>query len=183
MKRTTRILCALIICCIAIEVAKAQTAKVVSREPSVFTPEEENGGVFHNAPHPSDVVLDALFKTKEAKEYGLRERGREEARNLFKAVKVHLANPDEVDWIVLGSDQMSGADNNWFWVVREVGNHAEVLLYANALGLATLSSQTNGYKDIKTHWNAPSGYAIDETFKYDGNRYKVISKHNYKMSQ
>jgi hypothetical protein len=181
MIRKVGVLCALLSTWVVIGAAIAQPARSVHREPSFFSPEEGEESVFHNAPLPSDVVLDALLKTKEAKDYELHEFGREESRKLFRVVKVHLAKQDEVDWIVSGSGRMTGGDNDWFWVVRQVDNHAEVLLYANGLSLVTLKSRTNDYKDIATSWNAASGYSIDETYKYNGSRYKLVHKHTYQQ--
>jgi hypothetical protein len=185
MTRTTRLLCSLIIVWIAVSAAMAQSAKQAQREPSIFSPEYGDENVFHNAPLPSDAVLDALLNTKEAKGSAdeLNKLGRDEKRKLFRAVKVHLAKQDEVDWVVSGSGPMTGGDNDWFWVIRDKGDHPEVLLFANGLALDTLRSRTNGYKDIETSWNAASGYVIDNTYQYDGNRYKLVRTHNYKQRQ
>jgi hypothetical protein len=185
MTRTTRTVCVLVSASIAIGTATAQTAKHMQREPSTSSPESGDESVFHNAPLPSDAVLDALLNTKEATESAdaLNKLGREEKRKLFRTVKVHLAKQNEVDWIVSGSGPMTGGDNDWFWVVRETGDHAEALLFANGLSLETLKSRANGYKDIETSWSAASGYVIENTYQYDGNRYELAHTHNYKQRQ
>ena len=182
MKRTICILMVSACAWLAVRSITAQTKKISSSEPSVFSPEEGDNSVFHNAPLPSDAVLDALLKTPEARESAdeLQKLRREEQRNLFRVVEVHLAKQDEVHWIVSGSGPMSGADNDWFWVVREKGNQAEVLLFANGLVLSTLKSRTNDYKDIETSWSGASGPVITLLYQYDGKQYKLIHKQQRK---
>ena len=111
----------------------------------------------------------------------LEKLGREQKRKLFCAVKVHVAGPNEVDEVVIGSGLMSGADNDWFWIVREEGKGAKVLLWANGLELSLATHRTNGYRDIETAWAAASGIEIDCFYRYDGNQYRLIRRHEHQM--
>jgi hypothetical protein len=182
MTRIARASCVFAGICVVIAAAMAQTKRPV-HEPTVFSAEDEDTSAFRNALPPSNAVLDALLKTTEAQQSAdeLQKMGREEQRELFHVVPMHLSRPDEVDWIVLGSGPMSGADNEWYWVVHQVGKRAEVLLFANGLALNVLWSRTNGYKDIETSWAGNLGYEVDRYFHYDGTRYKLVREHTSKL--
>jgi hypothetical protein len=182
MTRIARASCVFAGICVVIAAAMAQTKRPV-HEPTVFSAEDEDTSAFRNALPPSNAVLDALLKTTEAQQSAdeLQKMGREEQRELFHVVPMHLSRPDEVDWIVLGSGPMSGADNEWYWVVHQVGKREEVLLFANGLALNVLWSRTNGYKDIETSWAGNLGYEVDRYFHYDGTRYKLVREHTSKL--
>jgi hypothetical protein len=149
-------------------------------EPSVFSIEEENGG-FENAVVPSNAVLDALLETPEAKDIDWDHFTREQERKLFQTVKIHLADSSEVDEIVSGSGPMSGADNDWFWLVRDQGRKAEVLLFANGLSLQLRRTRCHGYRDIETSWSSAAGYVLTVRYRYDGVRYRKVSERSSQM--
>jgi hypothetical protein len=123
--------------------------------------------------------LDALLRTPEAREAAdaLAGLDREGLRKIFSVVKVHLSNSREEDEVVLGSPPMSGADNDWFWIVRRLPGRTRVVLFANGLSFELLGSRTFGYKDIRTSWGAASGFTITCIYHYDGTRYQLVHKY------
>jgi hypothetical protein len=145
-------------------------------EPSIFYPDDGNRG-FDGAHPPSKSVLDALLKTPEAKENWnrLQKLTREELQQLFIVIRVHLKDSDETDEVVLGKDPMSGADCDWFWIVRDKGDQAQVLLFENTYGVYLLKSRTNGYRDIRSVGVA-GGMTYTNIFHYDGQRYIPVHK-------
>lgn len=148
----------------------------LAEEPAFFYPDQENAGLDHAHP-PSDAVLNALLRTQQAKWAAdrLKNRNHEELRGLFRVVNVHLSDPGaESDEVVAGKFPMAGADCDWFWLVRVVSGHAEVILFANGDSLELLVKRTNGYKDIRTSWGSAAGYTLTNIYRYDGSRYKQV---------
>lgn len=143
-------------------------------EPSEFYPDDWNRG-FDEADPPSDAVLDALLKTREANENADRLKGfdREGLRKLFRVVRVHLAGTGEADEVVLGLFPMSGADCDWFWVVRDRGDRVRVILFTNEDGIYLLNTKTNGYREIRGVWSSGAGYSITRLYRYDGTTYTL----------
>jgi hypothetical protein len=168
---------------VAVEFARGQTRnKPLPAEQSEFEPNDDDYG-FKGAQRPSDAVLDALLKTPEADEMReqLEKLDREDLRSLFGVVKVHLRDLNETDEVVIGKDPMSGADNDWFWIVRDMGDHAQVLLFASGNGIDLLKTRTNGYKDIESYWGSAAGDAIYHLYRYDGMVYKLAWEHKRKF--
>ncbi len=147
-----------------------------THRPKVFAPDDENLG-FDDAAPPSDILLDALLKTEEAKGDGetrevLSSLDRESQRKLFQVVRVDLGKAGEEDYIALGNGPMTGADNNWFWIIRVHQSKAKVLLFTNGLTVEVLRRRTNGYFDIKESWAGNAGSA-SRLYRYTGSMYKV----------
>lgn len=179
MNCRVRVICGLICICFAASFGLRQTArKSIKLEPSEFYPDDWNKG-FDEADPPSDAVLDALLKTHEAKENWdrLKSLDRDRLRKIFLVVRVHLTDFNEKDEVVLGSDPLSGADCYWFWIVRDKGDHAQVLLFTNDYGIDLLRTKTNGCREIKGVWNSAAGYLITRLYRYDGSRYRLAYKH------
>lgn len=176
MSKTVKLVCVTICAILVIETAWAQSTRTKpAAEPSSFYPDRNRG--FDNAGVPSDPVLDALLKTPEARLNWdrLQKLNRVELRKLFLVVRVHLKDAGETDEVVLGKGPMSGADCDWFWVVRDLGGHAEILLFENAYGVYLLESRTNGYRDVRSVAFAGST-AYTNFFHYDGQRYIAVHK-------
>jgi len=178
MNRKARILWSLLCFGCVIGFAVAQNSiPHESKEPTVFQPDDENEG-FDNADPPSNDVLNSLLKTAEARQMSakLENLDHEQLRKLFEVVKVHLGDSRELVEVVLGHSAMSGVDSNWFWIVRCLPGHSEVILFANGNGLEVLKTRTAGYKDIRTIWSSAAGYSITTVYRYDGIRYKFARK-------
>lgn len=166
----------LIIVCLSVSVF-AQNAKIVgSRFPRFFNPEDEDRG-FERAQPPSDTVLDALLATSEAKASASEIEGlsREKLRGLFRVVPVHLGRESEQDFLAQGQGPLTGADCDWFWIVRVKEGHAKVLLFSNGLAVTISKHSTNGYSDIRGDW-ATAAFTGMEIFRYDGHRYQLAVK-------
>ena len=179
MQRTARILCSLVCLVIAFSVAGGQATRGnTPKGPSSFAPDGEDSGL-ENAQPPSDAVLDALLKTSEANEAkdDLAVLSRDQMRDLFKVVKVHLKGAVEADYVVLGSGPLSGADCFWFWIVRERQGKAKVLLFENPLKLELSKRRTNGYRDIRSSW-CSAAFCHDRLFRYSADRYRLVYQHD-----
>ena len=152
MNLKLRMACLMICALFVVGTVSAQSASAkLPMEPSTFYPDDGNRG-FDLANPPSDAVLDVLLKTPEAKENWdrLQKLNRDELRKVFLVVRVHLIDTNETDEVVLGKFPMSGADCDWFWIVRDKGDQAQVLLFKNAYGVYLLKSRTKGYRDIRS---------------------------------
>jgi hypothetical protein len=128
----------------------------------------------------SSDVLKLLLKTKQAP-WGFAFASEKEVDNpaqLFRAVEVRLGLSEEVGLIVLGIPPMSGADNDWFWVVRSPGRNPKVILFVGGNSLELMDTTMNGYRDIRSTWSSPS--ETDETtYHFDGTTYKTFGKQDF----
>ena len=120
-------------------------------KPSFFYPDNEKRG-FENAKPPSDLVLDALLGTREAREMNSELEGydRDRLRDLFEVVLVNLGPAGDEDYVAHGKTlPMMGADNDWFWIVRVEQGKANVILFSNGWSLRLLARKTNEFRDIE----------------------------------
>ena len=121
------------------------------------------------------VVLTSVMNTKEGREAreDARKKGRElDPEKILMGAKVHLTDSPEVFFFVMGSYPMSGADNTWFWIVRQSGKSATILLWAGGNCLDVESTRTLGYRDIVTTWSSASTTETN-TYRYNGKSYKL----------
>jgi mRNA-degrading endonuclease RelE of RelBE toxin-antitoxin system len=178
MIRSGQLISSIMFAIFTIGILSAQTQKeAVKIEGSSFCADESED--FQSARPPTNVVLDVLLKTPGAKDVSaeLEKLDREEQRKLFRAVRVHLSETDPTDYLVVGSYPMSGADNDWFWLVRQTQNRAQVILDAGGNCLDLLRTRSSGYRDIRTVWSAASGLTITRIYHYDGNRYQLVHRY------
>jgi len=168
---------AMLMCLVAsISIAAQQPPRRAVQHPRLFAPEDNNLG-FENAAPPSDVVLDALLGTQEAKDASddLEILDRESERKLFATVRINLRSAKEEDYIALGDGPLSGADHHWFWIVRASQGKAEVLLFTGGLAVEILPRRTNGYHDVKESWGGNSGFG-SRLYQYTGTTYKLAKE-------
>jgi hypothetical protein len=129
------------------------------------------------------TVLEALTNTKDVRELqGATLDGRRiEIASLFKGAKVDLSSAHVKTFLVMGGFLMSGADNTWFWIVKDSGQKATILLKAGANCLNIRKGSSSGLRDIETVWSSPS-YTITEIYAFDGTAYKWIRRktHTYR---
>jgi hypothetical protein len=129
----------------------------------------------HLVTHPVELstdVLKLLLATKEGKQ-GLTfasEEERKDPSQLFIASEVHLGKKQRA-LVVLGRSGMSGADNDWFWIVLP-GNHPRIVLWAGAYSLRFLLTRTNGLRDVETQWSSASEVST-RLYKFDGGIYRL----------
>jgi len=119
-------------------------------------------------------VLGILLRTKEVRDE-LRVASDLERRNpvqLFRASEVHLEGSDEVDLVVAGVVPMSGADNDWYWVVLSPHTNPRIVLFAGCNTLELLGAKTNGYRNIRTSWSSASQTVV-RSYRFDGKEYKL----------
>ena len=67
---------------------------------------------------------------------------------------------------------MTGADNDWFWVVRSPRHNPSVVLFSGGDYLQLLNSGTNGLRDIRRLFSTASE-TRETIYKFDGTRYKI----------
>jgi hypothetical protein len=140
---------------------------------------------FGRAESPANYVLlpknllDALIATREAsyvrgefcKNPGL------SMNQFFDALEEHLNGSEEADYVVKGNFPLTGADCDWFWVVRSGLKRPAVLLFENASWLELLESRSRGYKDIRDVWRSPNE-RVTRVYRYDGERYRLVHRYD-----
>jgi len=124
--------------------------------------------------HPVPVspeVLKVLLRTPAAKqglEFASVKQG--DPAKMFRAAEIHLTNSTEPDLIVLGQDWMTGADNDWFWLIRSPNKNPHVVLFVGGNSVELKHSVTNGYHDIISHFYTASE-ANESIYRFNGKRY------------
>jgi hypothetical protein len=153
----------------------------ISKPLAVFYPDDENAGLKDAAP-PTDIVLNALLKTAEARLTGTRltELDRESQRKVFRVAQVDLGDAEEKDFIAVGSKPMTGADNEWFWIVRVRQGRASVLLFTGALSVSILPHKTNGRHDISSFWTMGAN-ELFRRYGYNGTVYKLTGQRYHEI--
>jgi hypothetical protein len=163
-------------------IAIAQTKdKRPAAEPRAFY-EECGGGrpcSFDNPVSIPNDVLDALRATEEARSMrdALADLNREKFAGLFKAIKIHLVPPNELDYVVMGEFPMGGADAPWFWIVRLDQTQPKVIFFTFANSFEILNAGHNGYPDIRSLAYA-GGVTYTEVYQYDGQRYVLMHRYH-----
>jgi hypothetical protein len=178
MKKTLRTTCWLIGAFFVIVSSVAQSPTEVSgKRREVFG---DNGSFERLSTLPKNALA-ALIASKEAsyaRDY-VQEKPGTDLNELFVAVEVRLAGPKENDYVVEGNFPLTGADCNWFWIVRVNAKtgRASVLLFDNADTIELLLNRTMGLRNIRTMWESPNE-RITKIYHFDGERYKLAHKYD-----
>jgi hypothetical protein len=141
--------------------------------PKEQTAFSEQDPMQHTVPLPPEV-LGVLLRTKEAKSIlgGPKSSKSQNAAKMFRASEIHLSDSNRVDMIVMGVFPMIGADNDWYWFVRDAYGRPRVILFEGCNSIGLTDSETNGFKNIESAWSSASEDRYTE-FHFDGYRYKI----------
>ncbi len=101
---------------------------------------------------------------------------------LFEASRIWLGHNRQAGLLVCGKGEMTGADNNWYWVVATPYTHPRVVLYEGSDGLTFLKSVHHGYRDIESGW-AVAAQSHDKIFHFDGDKYILARERCYVPSE
>lgn len=168
---------------VLINAAFCLTVAVAQSRPPSRAPERRDfipsygDGSFDDYDPPSDELLKVLLESEEVK--GALEHidhpDREWLRARFQVVEIHLANPAERDYLVLGQDPISGADCDWFWIVRSLHNRLETVLFENTNEITLLNRKRNGLRSIRSAW-CSAAFCMTRYYRFDGQRYSLSRK-------
>jgi hypothetical protein len=141
-----------------------------AREQTAFS---EADPIQHPVPLPPQV-LKLLLQRPEVKGNMVFASDSERAQpaQLFTASATHLGALGGRDFVVTGHGAMTGADNDWFWVVRSAYKNPNVVLFAGGNSLELMKARVNGYRDIKSVWSSPSETGT-KIYRFNGVRYKL----------
>ena len=160
--------------CLVINVPSAQeTQKASSSERIIFYADDQ---LFNRSVPVPPKVITELLKTEEGKE-GLEfasVKQKPVLADLFRAVEVHLGSSSETALVVGGIGAMSGADNDWFWIVQSPKREPKVILFCGGNSLEILKTKSGGFKDVRCSWSSPSETNI-RIFRYAAGRYQLQS--------
>jgi hypothetical protein len=136
----------------------------------------ETSPIQHPVPLPPDVLKLLLRRPEVMQNWAeITDAEKKNPAHLFTAAEIDLGTSGDVDLIVEGGLLMSGADNDWFWIVRSAHKNPSIVLFAGGNSLEVLGAKTNGYRDIRSEW-ASASEVITEIYKFDGVRYKPWKK-------
>jgi hypothetical protein len=87
-----------------------------AREQTSFS---ETSPIQHPVPLPPDVLKLLLRRPEVMQNWAeITDAEKKNPAHLFTAAEIDLGTSGDVDLIVEGGSLMSGADNEWFWIVR-----------------------------------------------------------------
>jgi len=120
---------------------------------------------------PVDVIA-AILESEEGKEgvESLADSERAHPEKFFKARSLSLDRDKEQDFIVLGSGPFTGADNSWFWIVRQTPSATKSVLWVGAINVTVLKRSTHGLDDIESNW-CSAAFCTTRRYKFDGAKY------------
>jgi len=142
-----------------------------SSEPTTFIADEES--FEPSVPTPPKVL--AALVTTDAGKQGLAfasAKGEPVLADLFRAVEVHLSASEDTALVVRGVGWMSGADNDWFWIVRSPQQQPKVILWCGGNSLELLDSKSGGYMDVRCTWSSASE-TVTRSYRYVEGRYRL----------
>jgi len=125
-------------------------------------------------PIPDEVVAE-IIKTEEGKSGfdSLSPDKRQHLGSYFSARVISLGTKGERDLIVMGKGPMTGADNSWFWIVRQGPQSPNVVLWAGANSIIVLKTKTHGLRNIESDW-CSAAFCESKRYKYNGTKYIVV---------
>ncbi len=125
------------------------------------------------APLPRPVI-GAVMMSEEGREARAATEAKGQKLNpaALKGAKIQLGAAADAFYLVAGPPSISGLDNTWFWVVRQWGNKAEVLLWASGRCLQLSNKRTLGFRDIEVTLISTKKN-VTEIYRYNGTEYKV----------
>jgi hypothetical protein len=162
---------------VAVFAVQSSSAHAQTRNATATVVESFDDHSFAHAMRLSPGILNRLVHRKEAS-YALawaKEHPRGDLNRFFLATQLKLTRTNETDWIVEGTDMLTGADCNWFWIVREEPTGPQVVLFYNGYTIEILNSETNGVRDLRATWESPAERSTS-LYRYDRTKYRLIQK-------
>ena len=153
----------------------ALSVPVFSQNPKQDQPDADTFCADLRLPHPTAVpkkVLNLILSRKEIEESVDEEARQSDPARFFHATEVRLGPTGEIDLLVIGGGPFSGADNDWFWLVRFPYRNPEIVLWEGANCISLDQNRTNGLRNVSSSWSSASQHR-EVTFRFDGTKYRA----------
>lgn len=153
------------------------TTWVESQKRTVPPPQDHFSAEDETLPNPVPLpndVLALLEKEKRVQDALQNENppGNKVPASWFSATEVHLSSQAQPDLVVRAEPPLSGANIDYFWVVRNTASGHALVLAAPAHDLEIRAGRSNGYRDIEMV--AMTSREIHTVlYRFDGQRYVV----------
>jgi hypothetical protein len=95
---------------------------------------------------------------------------------LLQAKAICLTGTSADDLVVKGDSPMTGADNDWFWIVLHAHSHPKAVLWVGGNGVYVTHHVTSGYRDLVATWSSAAGYTLTWKYRFDGEKYVLYQK-------
>jgi hypothetical protein len=164
-----------ILCLLCIQFGLQQSIAQRAQKQTTFCEDGAPDDVAFKAESLPKAVIDAVMNSDEGKQAraDADQSGKElNPEKVLRATKFPLSSDSATVFLVMGSYPLSAADASWFWIVREDGAKASVLLWMAGNCVELKPSRTHGYRDIEVLW-ASAGSKRTETYRYDGKAYQL----------
>lgn len=93
----------------------------------------------------------------------------------FSAYAIHLSNPSQVDFVVVGEGPFLGANVTTFWVYCSTPHGHELVLAAPAHDLVVKRARWKGYREIELTSATAVGFS-SVLLRWDGRKYAAYRK-------
>jgi hypothetical protein len=123
-------------------------------------------------------ALKAVLQTSVAKEALRDEPSVKDLGQFFGGSQIKLGRSGISALLICGKGLMSGADNDWYWIVATPYTHPRVVLFEGTDALSLLRRYHNGYQDIESWWGVAAG-SHEKTFRFNGSKYVLASERCY----
>lgn len=135
---------------------------------------DEEDPCFATSSAPPKIVVDAIFRTPEGKDWLKDASSFERSRieTLLRGQVIHLHSGNENDMLVRGTLPLSGGDNTWFWLfVNAKSEQTAEFMQGNSVHIS--SARHYGYKDVYTVWDV-AAQGITSYYHFTNWRYRLI---------
>jgi hypothetical protein len=143
---------------------------------SAFYPDTpETGKSFAGARPVSEEVAEAILRFDKTIKIHPPPDGANPSE-LFQAKPICLTRTSSDDLVVKGDFPMTGADNDWFWIVLHAHNRPKAVLWVAGNGVYVTHKVTRGYRDLFANWSSAAGYTLTWKYRFDGEKYVLYQK-------
>lgn len=148
-------------------------AQSVKNQTTTYCEDDRPGTFELGADALPKAVVGSVMNASESKQVLAGKAGAEASpEKLLHAKRIRLSADGATVFLAIGSPPLSAADGSWFWIVRQDGAKASILLWTAGNCVELKSSTTRGYHDIQISW-ASAGSERTSVYRYDGKAYKL----------
>lgn len=167
---------ALLSCMLLLMLGLPQCLAQNVKRPTATYCEDDGPGTFQlDANSLPKAVVGSVMNASESKQVLAGEAGAEASpETLLHARRIRLSADGATMFLIIGSPPLSAADGSWFWIVRQDGAQASVLLWTAGNCVELKSSTTRGYHDIGV-LSASAGSERTSVYRYDGKAYQLAN--------
>ncbi len=161
---------------LAPHLARSQSNTQPSREQTEFCDDGAPDDITIPSRPLPESVINAVMNSRVGKQAETDARSNQtelDPAKLLTGTTIRLSTGRSRFFLVKGTADLSGADNTWFWIVRESGGKAISLGWFGANCLQIRSTTTLGLRDVVSLWSSASATRTN-TYEFNGRSYRLV---------